>query len=107
MKFGLTYFPTDDSMRPDAFARRIVDWRVGRTAYTAFVLDAPAGRWTAQASSITPIAACRADSSGRRNGSGLLHRRYCSKASAGIVQPRALRGLVLSVRATASISPAL
>ena len=37
----------------------------------------------------------------------LTHRRYWSKASAGVFQSSAFRGLMLSVRATASISSAL
>ena len=57
----------------DAYARRIVGWRASRTAHADFVLDAleqalhdrrPASRGS---SSITAIAAPKANSSGRRN----------------------------------------
>ena len=57
----------------DAYARRIVGWRVSRTAHAGFVLDAleqactSGARSIAAASSTTQTAGPRADSSGRRN----------------------------------------
>jgi transposase InsO family protein len=57
----------------DAYARRIVGWRVSRTAHAGFVLDAleqalhdrrPS---IAAGSCITATEAAKADSSGRRN----------------------------------------
>lgn len=98
----------------DTYARRIVGWRVSRTAHAAFVLDA-----LEQA----------LDDRRPVQGGGLIHHSdrgsqggfnrivatpasYCpprswSRSSAGVFQPSVLRGLVLIAWATASSSRAV
>ncbi|WP_352851982.1 IS3 family transposase [Mesorhizobium sp. M0437] len=98
----------------DTYARRIVGWRVSRTAHAAFVLDA--------------LEQALHDRRPARGG-GLIHHSdrgsqggfnrivatpasYCpprswSRSSAGVFQPSVLRGLVLIAWATASSSRAV
>jgi hypothetical protein len=96
----------------DAFARRIVGWRVSRSAHAGFVLDAleqalherrpirgglvhhsdrGVQPWV-QVVVATPVCAARS---------------AASKASAGVLQPRVLRGRPLRAAVTAARSSAL
>jgi hypothetical protein len=78
----------------DAYARRIVGWRVSRTAHTSFVLDAleqalheRGARCIAAASCITATGAARVDSRDRRNtmleGDAMAGRRRLDRAQRG------------------------
>ena len=97
----------------DAYARRIVGWRVSRTAHASFVLDAleqalhdrrPAHRG---GSYITATAAARQIQVVVATGCLLADRRSSSSASAGVLHSSVLRGRVLRAVATAAISSAL
>ena len=92
----------------DVFARRIVGWRVSRTAHASFVLDAleqavhdrrPCGELVHHSD--------RGSQPGLNWSSQHYQRTFfiaSSKASAGVCQPSVLRGRALRAAATASSS---
>ena len=97
----------------DAYARRIVGWRVSRTAHAGFVLDAleQALHERRPVHRVGLVHHSDRGSPGRNQAvvaTGLLaDRRSSSSASAGVFHLSVLRGLVLRAAATAAISSAL
>ena len=97
----------------DAYARRIVGWRVSRTAHAGFVLDA-LEQALHDRRPVHRGGLVHHSDRGSQGGiqavvaTGLLaDRRSSSSASAGVFHLSVLRGLVLRAAATAAISSAL
>ena len=93
----------------DAYARRIVGWRVSRTAHAGFVLDAleqalherrpPAGRRLVHHSDRGVQGGFNRSS---QHGFCSSYGSHSSSASAGVFQPSVFRGLALRAAATAA-----
>ena len=96
----------------DAYARRIVGWRVSRTAHAGFVLDALEQALHDRRPVHRGGLVHHSERQPRRNQAVvatnlLADRRSSSSASAGVFHLSVLRGLVLRAVATAAISSAL
>jgi putative transposase len=95
----------------DAFSRRIVGWSVASHMRTDMVLEAvQMAAW--QRGTRLDGLRCHSDAGSQGGFRGWSQHRPCQaesrrslRASAGVRQPRVLRGRVLSARATASSSP--
>ena len=94
----------------DAFSRRIVGWAMETHLRSELVLEA----LNMALAQRQPAAVIHHSDQGTQGGfkrssrrNDLAHRRYWSKASAGVFHPKAFRGLELRVIATAAMSSAL
>jgi putative transposase len=101
----------------DAYSRRILGWRAATSMKTALVLDAlEQALWTRRRDGTSDLAGLvhHTDAGSQPGFKGSsqhrlagLEYRNSSRASAGVFQPRVLRGRLLSAAATAARSPGL
>jgi HTH-like domain/Integrase core domain len=113
----ITEHPTGDgkvylAVVLDAFSRMVIGWSIADHIRSELVVDAlEMARWRRRPP--TGLTIAHSDHGAQRRAQPIVATppcwadcRYSSRASAGVFQPRVLRGLLLSVSATASISSA-